>query len=663
MMKVDMKTIRIVIVDDSPDFLESASRFLADQPELEIVGVARSGPEAIQQVDQLRPDVVIMDLVMPGMTGVEATRWIKGRPSPPRVVVVSMHDDLEFRQAAEEAGADAYLNKLEFASRILPVVGAVMPRRAIRIWDPGAYGLRMLGRLAHTISTAVDLDEALGAIARTAGESLGAPFVSVWLADAAGTTLTLRASWDQLGGPAYPRRTASSGHGDVGWVAANRLALTVIDVGTDPWVLEREWFQARGLTSLLGVPVTLGEQLLGVLTLATPAPMTLYPERQDLIDGFVFQAALAVRSARLDDETRLAQDFLRSISEATADAIVAIDVAGRVTHVAGRADELFASPADQLLGRNVQEVPACWQEGPWAFADLARRLAAGQTVTNYETTLRTRDGRRRETCSSIAPLRDAAGAISGGVAVVRDVTEHRRTERTLEQAAKLALAGSWLAGVAHELNDPLTAVVAQAEVLSIEASQRGEPALSEMARRILDAATWSSRVVRAFLGLARYGTPARRPVEINEVVSTVLDLMAGLLTSHRIEVGTTLAPKLPPVAGDADQLHQVVIHLVSNAVFALREAPQPRQLVITTRPGDSAGRVVLEVADSGPGVPLALNDLMFEPFVTTRPAGEGAGLGLALCHRFITALGGTLRAARGAAGGAVFTVELLAAER
>jgi PAS domain S-box-containing protein len=662
MLKVDMKTIRIVLVDDSPDFLDSASRFLADQPELDVVGFARSGPEAIHQVDQLRPDVVIMDLVMPGMTGVEATRWIKGRPSPPRVVVVSMHDDLEFRQAAEEAGADAYLSKLEFASRILEVVGAVMPRRAIRVWDPGAYGLRMLGRLTHTISTSLDLDEALGAIARIAGESFSTPFVAFWLADAAGTTLTLRAWWDESGGPPYPRRTASQGHGDVGWVAANRLALTVIDVGTDPWVLEREWFRGRGLTSLLGVPVTLGGQLLAVLTLATREPIALCPERQDLLDGFVFQAALAIRSARLDDESRRAQDFLRSISEATADAIVAIDVAGRVTHVAGRAAELFASPPDRLLGRNVQEAPACWQEGSWAFADLARRLAAGETVTNYETTLRTPDGRRRETRSSIAPLRDATGAVSGGVAVVRDVTERRRTERTLEQAAKLALAGSWLAGVAHELNDPLTAVVAQAEVLQIEASQRGEPALSEMAGRILESATWSSRVVRAFLGLARYGTPVRRPVAINDVVSTVLDLMAAPLACHRIEVESTLAPDLSPVAGDADQLHQVVIHLVSNAMHALREAPQPRRLLIDTRPGDSPGRIVLEVADSGPGVPAALNGLIFEPFVTTRPKGEAAGLGLALCRRFVTALGGTIRAGRAATGGAVFTVELPAVQ-
>jgi PAS domain S-box-containing protein len=652
-----MEAIRIVIVDDSPDFLESAVRFLSEQPELDIVGRANSGAEAIQQVDELRPDVVIMDLVMPGMNGLEACRWIKARPSPPRVVIVSMHDDPEFRQAAEAAGADAYLNKLEFASKIEEVVGAVMPRRAVRVWDPGAHGLRVLGRLTHLISTSPDLEEALGAIARVAGESLSAPYVAFWLVDAAGATLALRAYWDELGGPPYPRRTASFGHGDVGWVAANRLALTVIDVSADPWVLEGEWFRARGLASLLGVPVTLGGDLVAVLALASRKPIALRPETQDLLDGFVFQAAVAIRSARLDDEAHVAQGFLRSISDASPDAIVATDVRGRVTHVAGRARELFGCSTDRMVGRNVQELLPCWPEGSWAFADLASRIVAGETVTNYETILRTTDGRRRQTSSSIAPLRDSTGAINGGVAVIRDVTEHRRTRRTLEQAAKLALAGSWLSGLAHELSDPLTAVVAQAEVLSIEAAHRGEPALSEMARRILESASWSSRIVRSFLGLTRYAPPSGQPVPINRVVSTVLDLMGALFASHDIEVGTVLASELPPVAGDVDQLHQVVINLVSNAVHALREAPQPRRLRIETRAG-SAGRVVLEVADSGPGVPPEIDGLIFEPFVTTRPAGDGAGLGLTLCYRFVSAHGGTIRVGRSAEGGAVFTVEL-----
>jgi signal transduction histidine kinase len=199
-------------------------------------------------------------------------------------------------------------------------------------------------------------------------------------------------------------------------------------------------------------------------------------------------------------------------------------------------------------------------------------------------------------------------------------------------------------------------------VLSIEANHRGEPALGEMARRILESATRSSRLVRCFLGLARYGTPVRRPVSINDVVSTVLDLMAALLASHRIEVLSTLAPELPPVVGDVDPLHQVVVNLLSNAVHALRDAPEPRRLLIETRPGGRGGRVVLEVADSGPGVPPEIDGLIFEPFVTTRPAGGGAGLGLTLCHRYVTAHGGTIRVGRRAGGGSVFTVELPAAQ-
>jgi DNA-binding NarL/FixJ family response regulator len=116
-----MWPIRILLVDDNPEFLESAARFLSADPQVEIVGRAHSGFDAVDGVRRWQPDLVLMDLVMPGMNGLEATRYIKAQPDAPRVVILTLHDNLEYRAAAEAARADGFIAKSEFGEQ-LPVV-------------------------------------------------------------------------------------------------------------------------------------------------------------------------------------------------------------------------------------------------------------------------------------------------------------------------------------------------------------------------------------------------------------------------------------------------------------------------------------------------------------------------------------------------------------
>jgi PAS domain S-box-containing protein len=654
---VDAALMRILLVDDSPGFLDSANRFLSAVPGLTVVGRALSGEEALEQVTRLRPDVVIMDVSMPGMGGLEATRRIKARPVPPRVLLVSVVEDSELRQSAEQCGADGHLQKLEFADGVIEALRAMTSPQAIRGWDPGAAGLQMLARLNHMTASSVDVGEVLGALARACGEALGAPVVAFWLADESERTLHLRASADASAGEPYPRQRMPYGNG-LGWTAAHRLPLQVPDIAADPWLPDAEWFRRRGCASLLAVPVMLQDELLAVLSLAGPGPFTLRPEAQDLLEGLMFLAATAIRNARLRDEARATRDFLRSLADATAEAIVATDVEGRVTYVGGRAGELLGCRVDRLVGRSVQELTACWQDGSRTFADLVGRIVAGQTVTDYETLITTRDGRRLEASASIAPLRGPAGAVTGGVAMIRDVTDQRRIQRALEHAQKMAAMGSWLAGVANELSSPFTVMVGQAEVLRITAARKGEGALSDMATRILESATRSAQIVKSVLGLARLGAAAPQRVSVNGVVLSVLDAMAATFEAHGVEASRLLATDLPAVAANPDQLHEVVANLVSNAVHAVRGGPSPRWVRVETRLDAAGSRIVLEVADSGPGVPEQMRERIFEPFFTTKPVEEGVGLGLALCRRLVMAYGGTIRVGSAVGGGAAFTVEL-----
>ncbi len=117
-----MPSLRILLVDDSPTFLESATRFLAMDARLEIIGRVLSGGEALEQVPRLCPDLVLMDLAMPGMNGLEATRRIKAQPSAPYIVILTLNDSREYRDAALAVGADGFVTKSEFGTALLPLL-------------------------------------------------------------------------------------------------------------------------------------------------------------------------------------------------------------------------------------------------------------------------------------------------------------------------------------------------------------------------------------------------------------------------------------------------------------------------------------------------------------------------------------------------------------
>ncbi|HET6224617.1 MAG TPA: ATP-binding protein [Dongiaceae bacterium] len=248
------------------------------------------------------------------------------------------------------------------------------------------------------------------------------------------------------------------------------------------------------------------------------------------------------------------------------------------------------------------------------------------------------------------------------VGSLRDITDRKlaqeeliRQRETIYQNEKMAMFGSLLAGVAHELNNPLSVVIGQVVLMQQTAS---DPAVISRAERIRSATERCARIVRTFLAMARQRQPEPKPVRLNGVVETVLDLLAYQLRSADIRVALDLAADLPTVTADADQLHQVVTNLIVNARQALAATASPRRLSIATRHDTADGRVHLSVADNGPGVPGEIRPRIFEPFFTTKPAGEGTGIGLSLCSSIIRAYGGEISLADTPGGGATFTIML-----
>lgn len=250
---------------------------------------------------------------------------------------------------------------------------------------------------------------------------------------------------------------------------------------------------------------------------------------------------------------------------------------------------------------------------------------------------------------------------SVALAVERDVAEKKRSaeafaqqREALHQREKLAALGSLLAGVAHELNNPLSVVVARAVMLE----EQGAPATRAAAQKIRTAAERCARIVRTFLAMARQQPPERGPVQVNEVVTAALDMTAYAVRTSNIEVAVDLAGDIPTILADPDQLHQVLLNLFVNAQQILQDRPGKRRIRVASRHDRDAGVIRIVVADNGPGIPEHLRKRVFEPYFTTKPTGMGTGVGLAVSHGIVAAHDGTLTLDCPEMGGAVFTITL-----
>jgi len=258
-------------------------------------------------------------------------------------------------------------------------------------------------------------------------------------------------------------------------------------------------------------------------------------------------------------------------------------------------------------------------------------------------------------------------------ALEREMTERQQAEAQLRQQQavffqheKLAAMGTMLASVAHELNNPLAVIMMEADLLHEEGQspaptqsrQRQDDVQAEPLKAIMQAAERCMRIVRNFLTLARQHPPERQNVALNTVIHGAMELLVYGLQVDTITLDWQLAPDLPVLWADPYQLHQVIVNLVTNAHHALRDGPLPRRLTLTTRYDPRGPEVVLEVADTGPGIPPALQTRLFEPFFTTKPPGVGTGLGLPLCRGIIEEHGGSISVESQPGQGTVFRVVL-----
>jgi len=280
-------------------------------------------------------------------------------------------------------------------------------------------------------------------------------------------------------------------------------------------------------------------------------------------------------------------------------------------------------------------------------------------VYDLEIEFRTKSG---ETCSALFAAETIT--IDGQphlLCSMNDITEHKRAEdekRQLEQKAqatsRLASVGEMAAGVAHEINNPLTGVIGFAQLLM--AREDVPPDIRSDLAVINDGAQRVAGIVRTLLAFSRQTKPQRRYVDINELIESTLALRAYHLRVNNIEVVTQLAPDLLETVADPGQIQQVILNLIVNAEMEMKLAHGKGKLTITTEKSDNTIKIC--VKDNGPGITPEVMDKIFDPFFTTREVGQGTGLGLSLCYGIVTEHKGKIYAESKPGKGATFVVEL-----
>src|SRR4051794_17527149 len=359
-----------------------------------------------------------------------------------------------------------------------------------------------------------------------------------------------------------------------------------------------------------------------------------------------------------EEALRQSEQRFRAVIEDQTELICRFDADFRLTFSNLAHARIFGKTPDELIGQYLFDSMAETVRAQVRAQLLA--LTPDQPMARDENEKILPDGEVHWFEWTNRALFDPDGLVVGYQCVGRDITERRvaeaeiaRQREALHQQEKLSALGSLLAGVAHELNNPLAVVVGRAIMLEEEVT---DPGFADSVGRLRVAAERCASIVKTFLVMARQRPHERRQVAVDAVLNSALDLVAYGLRTAGIEVvrkSATPSSKLEVLA-DEDQLHQVFLNLLVNAQQALLQEPPPRRITLSTS-GEGTS-VEIAVADNGPGIPAAIHARIFEPFFTTKPQGTGTGVGLSICHAIIVAHGGTIEADAIGERGARFTI-------
>jgi two-component system, NtrC family, sensor kinase len=646
----------ILVVDDDPEIAESLVDFLSRSGGYR-VSQAGDGPKAMAflesnaQIPERAVDLVLLDVRMPGVSGPQVLTWMRNHSALQytRVIMLTAAAGNEEKVEALSAGADDYITKPYYPQELLARVKTLLRSQQLeKQLQKQSQQLSVLNRVSQNVTSRLTTDDVF--IQATAGvlEVLDAQVAAVFMADQQRSLLRCRQVQPVLEGrnpsdwPPVP-----VGRGVIGRVLLEGAGLRLNSPSADPH-FDAVTDAPTGLSvqAMLATPLVVRDSAVGVLcAYRTTGPF------QDLDTGLLTSLASAVSRALeitwLFQSVRSRQrellegrNTLQAIIDGIRHPIYTIDEVWQVVSVnLVMADQLSIAP-DKAIEKHCYSV-FFGRTFPCEHCVVARTLQ-DKTAERWSVSWQDDDRLPKEWDVNVYPIPGTKPGAARAVVVWQDRTEERRLENSLVQAGKLAAVGQLAAGVAHEINNPLTAINANAQMLQMMIPPDHEQ--YESIELIARAGERAAKVVRGLLDFARQAQYDFQVADLNHSVQQALNLVAYQLSTANIELSSNLAPELPPVNGSWEHLQSVWLNLLINARDAVQDAGATRRIEVVTRLDKASEEVLVLVRDTGRGMTPAELEHIFEPFYTTKSPGQGTGLGLATCQRIIHQHGGQIEA-------------------
>ncbi|MFO0758799.1 MAG: ATP-binding protein [Byssovorax sp.] len=534
--------------------------------------------------------------------------------------------------------------------------------------------LSMQLAVARALTSSSSLNEASTDLLRAIAGAEGYDAAALWIADATTSEIRCEAFFSDPARPApelerISRRTwLPKGELLPGKVWSTGESIALDDIGRAPGFHRAFWASKDGFKAVIAFPIVAGTEVVGVIELFARVPRNPDPMFAEMMSSVSGQIGRFLRQRAAEQALLQAEERLRRVLDHAPIVLFAMDREGKLTLSEGSGLQGLGFSPKEAVGRSALDI---YRDSPESLAQLRRALGGESfTCTAHLPHL----GRSYETRYT-AVLGDD-GQLVEVIGVAIDVSERARAEAALHvsesrlvEADRLASLGTLAAGVAHEINNPLSYVILNLDqaVREVQNLDRAPPELVPSLRASIEPRLHEARqgldrvqlIVQDLRVFSRVGSDERESVALDAVLDETLDLCVAELRTRAAVVRDYR--RAPPAIGNRQRLGQVFLNLLLNAAQAIPEGRAEEHRILVRVEEDEAGRPVASITDDGEGIPPDLLGKIFEPFFTTKPPGVGTGLGLSICHGIITDLGGEIGVESRLGQGATFRVTLPAA--
>ncbi|MGA3116646.1 MAG: GAF domain-containing protein [Syntrophobacteraceae bacterium] len=478
--------------------------------------------------------------------------------------------------------------------------------------------LLLLQEVTKKSSLTFDVNELIDNIAISALRLTNARSCLVFMCNENGKYLKQVAG---SGEPVLENELVGLGEGIVGDVATAGLPRIIHDArkesgSSDP--------HAR---SQLVVPIATDNKVKGVISAYSDRISAFSKSDLEILSIMASHAAVLFQNAALYEQLSMEKDRAENILESSYDGILTLSGTGVIQSVNRRTEQLFEIEKKSMVGKSISEIENDNVEKVLDMA-LRKRLPYGR----FESGFVRQSGEDSILEIAISPLKRVAGADAEWMILFRDITESKKSEEVIRRMERLSALGEFSAGIAHEIRNPLSAIKLNLQMLSKRMDR--EPESLEKISDSLEGIVRIDKLIRSVLNFARPTMPRFKKDSVQRVLRETVDVMKLHLKRKKISVSVDIAPTVPPISFDEDQIRQVFLNLLSNAMEAM---PDGGKIKITgSMNGNASGKnglFRLIISDNGIGIRREVVPKIFDPFFTTKP--EGTGLGLSIVHKIL----------------------------